>query len=893
MKRPYLLGSLIGIGLLVVSAPGPARADTVVKTNGESITGRILKADKYEVQIEAGGIVLRLPRDEVADMHYDQDEAKVTEEAVTIRTLTEQGRVFAKGEALDRLKGMAALPDITTNDFVVGIARRVGDAAFRRLQYVLDQRDPAPLVEDVVKLKDPALDPFWRAAYPGEEYPRKFLAGLNQYLGAAALLKGRAELEGPQQDLDAARRDFAQAAELLGKQPFLNDGYVSLADYRWALFWQLRTVKEQLEKLPVDQRASVLPLSQAAIEELFSSARQEDAGLGQPRVPMSADLFENLQYLEKWFKDNQLAFVTKLEPTPVPPPTFGAIWTPLPTATPTPVPTPSASGVLGDAISDVTKGRILQAWSKIKQNMGILGVYLTPALYGLGALIAWILIPRMILRFRERRGDLEAARFRSWPKISGPLALIGYLVVITKNRPKRAKHKCPFCNYTLDDIESYADMNFVACPNCHQTITPVYDLEDYIEYLVEAVKRELEMSKMGAVNLKAVIEKDAMTKLVRALITLAVRRRASDLHVEPEGEGVKIRARIDGMLQELTTMPKVMASPLVSALKVMGNLDIAERRVPQDGRFQMWVDKADIDIRIASAPSAHGEKCTLRLLDSRSITVDASRLGMEPDGRAIFEKIIRAPHGMLLVTGPTGSGKSTTLYVALQQINTGEKNIISIEDPIEFKIKGVNQMQVNNAANFTFATGLRSVLRQDPDVIMIGEVRDRETADIAIEAAMTGHLVLSTLHTIDSASAIGRLVDLNVEPRRFADALQLIIAQRLLRINCTECGKPYKPKKSEWDAVGLTEEQIGENQWKTLKGLGCDVCRFTGFFGRMGLFEFLIPDEEIRALIENRANTGKIRQAAKNKGMNTLREQGLERAKEGVTTLEEVIRVTA
>jgi type IV pilus assembly protein PilB len=806
----------------------------------------------------------------------------VQEKAATVRTLLEQGRIFGEGEALDRLEAIAESPGASEQDPYVRAARQLFERVVPRLKYARDETGDSDFLLNVVgRLEEPKVQELFRAAFPAGQYDQEFRRTLNEYGGAAHLLRGRSAVEG-QGDLKTAQREFAEAADLLGPQDFLNDEVVDLQSYRWARFWQIRTLREELSRVPPDQLRALAPVD-AEIQRLFKEARRGD-------LPLSEELYKALLYEEEWYRTNRLIYFTEIAPAATPPPTPN--WTALPSPTPTPSPTEEVSGV-SNAFKKLKKGALKEAWNSLMGSLGAFSVYIIPALYVIGGLLAWIYIPRGILRMRERRADIHAARFRTWPRLAAPFALIAYIFTAIKERPKRGRHKCPFCNFSLDDIESYAEMNFLACPNCHQTITPVYDLEDYIEYLVEAVKRELEMSKMGAVNLKAVIEKDAMAKLVRAIITLAVRRRASDLHVEPEAEGVKIRARIDGMLQELTTMPKVMASPLVSALKVMGNLDIAERRVPQDGRFQIWVDKADIDIRIASAPSALGEKCSLRLLDSRSINVDPSRLGMDEQTTSIFESTIRKPHGMLLVTGPTGSGKSTTLYVALQQINTGEKNIISVEDPIEFKIKGVNQMQVNPAANFTFATGLRSILRQDPDVIMVGEVRDRETADIAIEAAMTGHLVLSTLHTIDAASAIGRLVDLGVEPRRFADALQLIIAQRLLRLNCSECAKPYRPKKSEWDAVGIDEEALGQDEWKPMKGTGCDVCRFTGFFGRMGLFEMLVPDEEIRDAIERKVNTSKIRHAAKAKGMKSLREQGLDRVKEGLTTLEEVIRVTA
>ncbi len=490
------------------------------------------------------------------------------------------------------------------------------------------------------------------------------------------------------------------------------------------------------------------------------------------------------------------------------------------------------------------------------------------------------------LRFRAQKGDVLAAEHRLMAARIGMLALIPYVVKAIKSGPP--KNRCPFCNKGIDNIESYSDLNFYTCPHCRENITPIYDLRDYISHLIQSLEAEARRSKTGGSDLP--VEKDAMLKLVRAVITLAVRRRASDLHLDTENDGSKIRARIDGLMYELLAFPRLITNAFISALKIMATLDITERRIPQDGKATLWIDKNDIDLRINTSPAAMGEKVSIRVLNQKQITVDPTKLGMEGENLEKFERAIHKPHGLVIVTGPSGSGKSTTLYVALNEINTGDKNIITLEDPVEYQLKGISQMQVNPAANFTFATGLRSILRQDPDVIMVGEIRDKETAVIAVESAMTGHLVFTTLHTIDAPTAFSRLADLDVETRRLAESVICVLGQRLVRTVCADCKKPYKPKKTDLDLLGIGPER-GEITY--VHGGGCDSCMNTGYMGRLGLFEFLVPDESMRDVLETNASVSVIRELARKSGYRTIREEGILKVMNGITTVEEVIRVTS
>lgn len=538
-------------------------------------------------------------------------------------------------------------------------------------------------------------------------------------------------------------------------------------------------------------------------------------------------------------------------------------------------------------------------------------------------LIGFYGLPWGIFAILKKRGDPQAYDAARWIFPLGVGAFVPYIKAKI-SRPK-IKHRCPHCSASLDNIENFGSLNFVVCPHCRENISPIYSLSDYIQHLVTMVQMQTSRNMSTLPGSTVVIERDAMSKLLRAVITLAVRQRASDLMVETEVESLKIRARIDGIMYDLQSLPRNVASPFISAIKVATNLDITEKRVPQDGKFTLVVDDQNVDLRVNTSPSPQGERATIRLLTHRTLRLEPAKLGLAGKDLAIFAESIHRPHGLVIVTGPTGSGKSTTLYVALNELNRGDKNIVTIEDPIEYQIKGISQMQVNVAQNFTFASGLRSILRQGPDVIMVGEIRDNETATIAIEAAATGHLVFTTLHTIDSPTAFTRLADLGIETRRMASAIACIIAQRLCRLVCPDCITTYDPPPEVLMKLGLlqappmafiegahdsatliddvsfgpeagTSSALNWSQIKDIKyviGKGCPSCMNTGFHGRIGIFEFLVPNDDLRTAIESGASIGHIRELARKAGMRTLREAGIARIKESLTSPEEILRVTA
>ena len=377
-------------------------------------------------------------------------------------------------------------------------------------------------------------------------------------------------------------------------------------------------------------------------------------------------------------------------------------------------------------------------------------------------------------------------------------------------------------------------------------------------------------------------------KLVNLLLFEAAKRRASDVHVHPKEEYTVVRLRIDGVLFDYLKPGRHLHDEIISRIKVMGGMDIAEKRLPQDGRTTVRIGQRLIDLRISCVPTAHGERVVLRLLDKGARLYELTELGMGPNALERFELLIRRSHGMLLMTGPTGSGKSTTLYAALQRIDYGRLNVMTLEDPIEYHLPGISQTQVSTRKGMTFASGLRSVLRQDPDVIMVGEIRDTETARLAIQSALTGHLVLSTLHTNDAAGAVARLLDLGIEPYLVADSLLGVGAQRLVRRICPRCKRPVVPDSRQLAELGLD----GQDADKLRAGAGCEHCGGTGYFEREGVFELLSVDERIRGLIHSRAQAQAIRATAAAAGMRTLRAEGTRKVLAGVTTPAEVLRVT-
>lgn len=377
-------------------------------------------------------------------------------------------------------------------------------------------------------------------------------------------------------------------------------------------------------------------------------------------------------------------------------------------------------------------------------------------------------------------------------------------------------------------------------------------------------------------------------RLVNSVLFQAVRQRASDIHFESFERGLVIRYRIDGVLYPVLTPPKHLQASIIARIKIMAGLNIAEKRLPQDGRFAIRTAGKDIDLRVSVLPTSHGERVVLRLLEKETRLLNLSEMGFSGGRLATIHRLIQLAHGMILVTGPTGSGKTTTLYAALSHINSSDKNIITIEDPVEYQLPGIGQMQVNPKINLTFAAGLRSILRQDPDVIMIGEIRDRETAEIAIHASLTGHLVFSTLHTNDAASAATRLIDMGIEPFLVASSVVAVLAQRLIRKICPDCKTPYTPSAEELSRLELPPQK----DITLYRGVGCQACSQTGYRGRTGIFELMVLDDEIRRLIGSKADASAIKQAAVAKGMITLKQDGAERVLQGQTSLEEVMRIT-
>jgi general secretion pathway protein E len=410
----------------------------------------------------------------------------------------------------------------------------------------------------------------------------------------------------------------------------------------------------------------------------------------------------------------------------------------------------------------------------------------------------------------------------------------------------------------------------------------IEDMDSIPEYQVE--------DEENVDHLRDMASEGPVIRLVNLIISRAIELRASDIHFEPFEDLFRVRYRIDGVLHDVESPPKRLQAAIVSRVKIMAKLNIAERRLPQDGRIMLRVKGKEIDFRVSSVPTIYGESTVLRILDKSTILLDIEELGFPEDTLEGFRELIQRPHGILLVTGPTGSGKTTTLYCILEKINSPEKKIITVEDPVEYQLRGINQIQVKPSIGLTFANALRSIVRQDPDVILIGEIRDAETAEIAIHSALTGHLVLSTLHTNDAPSAITRLIDMGMEDYLLSSTIIGILAQRLVRVACPICQVPYSP-----DPAILKEMKLdGQNQagLHIIEVKGCERCSQTGYLGRAGIFEFLPITDRIQKLIQGKRDSNVIKEVARKNGMRTLREDGWIKVKQGITTIPEVLRVT-
>ena len=423
----------------------------------------------------------------------------------------------------------------------------------------------------------------------------------------------------------------------------------------------------------------------------------------------------------------------------------------------------------------------------------------------------------------------------------------------------------------------------------HLPTANVFVIDDILPEGEEAELSLVEERVEDITDLEAAASGSPVIKLVNYLIYNAVREGASDIHIEPDDNTLRARYRVDGKLFEKLRPPYKMLPAISSRIKIMAGLDISERRLPQDGGIHVLMGGRPVDLRVSTLAGQHGEKIVIRVIDNRSIMVNLEKLGFAYEMLKQWRKVIDLPNGIILVTGPTGSGKSTTLYSVLKELNNNEVNICTVEDPVEFNLASVNQFQVNDKIGFTFGSALRSLLRQDPDIIMVGEVRDQETARIAVQAALTGHLVLSTLHTNDAPGAVTRLINIGIEPYLIAASLNGVLAQRLVRKICTNCKEPYDPPAN----IRMAVERVAGEVETFYRGIGCAKCRKSGFSGRIGIYELFAPDDDLRDKITAAPSLNELRALAKESGMVVLREDGMGKVKAGITTVEEVFRVTA
>jgi len=482
-----------------------------------------------------------------------------------------------------------------------------------------------------------------------------------------------------------------------------------------------------------------------------------------------------------------------------------------------------------------------------------------------------------------------------------PVSKIGKRLTIATSDPLNI--------FAIDDIKTLTNHDVdmvVATENDIKDAIETYyksaDKQNELSRIIEEgvdEERSLELVRQEEIDVDKALEdsKEAsIIKVVDLVLAEAIKKRASDIHIEPEENSLRIRYRIDGRLHETFSLPKKNQNAALARLKIMSRLDITESRIPQDGRFKIKHDDKEIDFRVSVLPVTYGGKVVLRALDKSNLSVGLDKLGFLPEPLATFNKALQKPYGMILVTGPTGSGKSTTLYSILNKLNVPERSIITVEDPVEYQVEGITQVQINPEIGLTFASGLRSLLRQSPDVIMIGEIRDFETADIAIKASLTGVLVLSTLHTNDAASALTRLVDMGVEPFLIASSLMLVVAQRLCRRVCPHCKEPVNIPESVLKRVGVDLKKLAKEKKREpvfYKGKGCARCDGSGYYGRMGTLETLMIDDKIRDMTLARVSSDEIKDYAVKKGMKTLRDNALEKFISGMTTLEEVLRITS
>jgi type IV pilus assembly protein PilB len=587
---------------------------------------------------------------------------------------------------------------------------------------------------------------------------------------------------------------------------------------------------------------------------------------------------------------------------------------------PSAAPGPAQEGRLGEALIKkglITKEQLAKALEKQKKEGSLLGQVLVELGYAKEDEVLGALGEQRA--FFQRDSDLEKKReagalpikvseLEISPEviasISPSIARIYMIIPISI-----AGNILTIATASPDDIRFLDDLRFMLNVEIEAVYSTVDEIKEAIERYygqgeesVEDIFKQIEQGKevgreepdseeVSVDDLRQIAREAPTVRLLDLILTRAIKERASDIHFEPFEDRFKVRYRIDGALYDTPSPPKHLGVGISSRIKVIAGLDIAERRIPQDGRIELKIGERKVDLRVSTLPTVFGESIVMRVLDRSMIMLSLNQLGMLPENLKVFEQLIQKPNGIILCTGPTGCGKTTTLYSALASLDSASTKIITTEDPVEYDIPGIVQVHIKEAIGLTFARCLRAILRQDPDTVLVGEIRDLETVQIAIQASLTGHLVFSTLHTNDAAATITRLLDMGIEPFLITSTLEAVIGQRLVRTICQNCKEPYQPDKNELLLVGLAME---EGRKRTFyRGKGCGLCSGIGYKGRAGIFELLIPDDNIRVLIMKRATAGDIRRAAGRQGMRTMREDGLEKIYQGITTISEVARETA
>jgi general secretion pathway protein E len=554
--------------------------------------------------------------------------------------------------------------------------------------------------------------------------------------------------------------------------------------------------------------------------------------------------------------------------------------------------------LLGEILAEggLSPERIKKALDLQKKRGGRIGTLLTRLNFATEEDVLKALGQQLGLPYQAELGEIDRELALKLPITYAKKAVV--LPLRKENGTIIAATSEPLNLSTVDDLSALLGADISLCLTSSEKILDMLNLlhsEDMnkAEETVQEMEEE-DLSFLAAeldepTDLLEVTDDAPIIRLVNSLLSQAIRERASDIHIEPFEKEMIARFRIDGILYNILTIQKRFQASVASRVKIMSGLNIAEKRLPQDGGMRIKIGGKDVDIRVSIVPTAFGERIVLRLLYRESALLPLDQIGFAGETLTRFNELIERPHGIVLVTGPTGSGKTTTLYASLSKINSPDKNIITIEDPVEYQLKGIGQIQVNAKIQLTFAAGLRSVLRQDPDVILVGEIRDSETAEIAIQAALTGHLVFSTLHTNDSAGAVTRLIDMKIEPFLISSSVMGILAQRLVRVLCKECREPYTITPGEIAELEIKNVAAGATAYKAK---GCEACFQTGYFGRSAIYELLSVDDEMRQMIMKNSDASMIKALAIEKGMRTLRQDGAAKVLEGITSVDEVVRVT-